>query len=99
MSKVATNMWDAMKTAELQKNNGWHVIESEADLPKENGVYLTTISNGVKSEVHIKRFDNQMLQVWEFDLESNWRVIAWRELPEPYKAEAVYQALKSQEND
>ncbi|UYW02099.1 hypothetical protein K5I29_04140 [Flavobacterium agricola] len=31
----------------IETNNGWVKIESEADLPKENGKYLTYRKNGI----------------------------------------------------
>lgn len=69
-----------MKT--IENNNGWIKIESEADLPKENGAYWTFIAD--KNEMYANSFGtfNQPEFTFDHNLITHYQPII---KPEPPK--------------
>lgn len=47
----------------IENNNGWIKIESEADLPKENGVYWT-LRNGSTVPLYLKVYNDLDSEYW-----------------------------------
>lgn len=68
--------------AEQQKVGGW--IPCKDELPKTDGEYLVTIVNTEKpTTLYFSCNTNEWFDD-NFDL---YKVLAWQELPEPYKGE------------
>lgn len=69
---------------QLVDQQKWHVV-AEGDLPDEKGFYQCTVLDNQKNEVFIADVYKEAAGFF-YDNEL-YEVIAWRELPEPWKGE------------
>lgn len=81
---------NALKKA--READKWNVINTEADLPKEDGFYLTTVEYVESISGELKRntaelYFSTVFKSWSEcgeDEDSDDVVIAWKPMPEPY---------------
>lgn len=80
---------------ERREADGWNVIHTEADLPKEDGFYLTTAEYVESISGELKRntaelYFSTVFKSWSEcgeDEDSDDDIIAWKHLPKPYESE------------
>lgn len=80
---------------ERREADTWNVIHTEADLPKEDGFYLTTVEYVESISGKLKRntaelYFSTVFKSWSEcgeDEDSDDSIIAWKPLPEPYESE------------
>lgn len=73
---------DPEELQEIVDKQKWHVV-AEGDLPEEKGFYQCTVLDNQKNEVFIADVYNETTGF--FHGNELYEVIAWRELPEPWK--------------
>ena len=80
---------------ERREADGWNVIHTEEDLPKEDGFYLTTVEYMESISCELKRntaelYFSTVFKSWSEcgeDEDSDDIVIAWKPMPKPYESE------------
>lgn len=72
---------------EIEKRNRWIPVTEE--LPKKDGLYAVTVidKNDMIRKVKITIFSASDYGEWLATNIANMTVIAWKELPEPYRGE------------
>ena len=72
----------SLPAMEKQEKDRWHSVAKEGN-PKENGFYLWTSKDGTVREDYYQVRDDTWSKAWQF----GYKVIAWKNEPEPYEAE------------
>lgn len=92
--QIAVDSIEELK--ERREANKWITIDTEKDLPKEDGFYLTTVEYEESISGKLKRntaelYFSSVFKRWSEcgeDEDSEDDVIAWRPMPKPYGSEA-----------
>ena len=73
---------EEVKKANVQTNDDW-IPYTEQNIPKKEGIYLVTCDN---KEYPVKRMRfKENLWYWTYGIYDG-RILAWKPLPEPYRA-------------
>ncbi len=69
----------AISALKKQEQDRWHSVAKEGN-PKESGFYLWTSKDGTVREDLYRACDGIWSKAWQF----GYKVIAWKNEPEPY---------------
>ncbi len=68
--------------SDMEKDDGWIPVEER--LPEETRTYIVAALSGMKNAITLAIWKNESKRFYITGESENYKVVAWRHLPEPY---------------